>query len=387
MAPLLSIGLPVYNGSRHLREAIDSLLAQDLDDLELVISDNASTDDTPAICAEYASKDGRVRYTRNQTNIGAAANFNRAFELCSGTYFMWGSDDDVWDPRFARLCIDRLVESPESAMCGGRVKVMNDEGVVLPGYPDEYLDTEGLDVAARVRKMTSRLVGSDIYAVIRPEALRSTRLFRPVVGPDTILVLELLLTGDALCVPEVLLHKRLSQTPKTVAAYIEEIDPHRSENAAHCEVEEPLTFMAREMLATVRASHLNPSVVAEIEGDLVNTLIFRNEFWRQLISDEQGWRFADLPTMAAAKAAIRQALHLPAETSMDAEYSAPLRPWRMRPGMRLTLLRRTLLRVMQPFTGGQDRADTVNAYLLSRLSVQVNSLELRVHELERELRR
>jgi len=382
MPPLLSIALPVYNGSRHLREAIDSLLAQDVGDLELVISDNASTDETAAICTEYASKDSRVRYTCTEQNIGAAANFNRAFQLCSGTYFMWGSDDDVWDSRFARLCVDRLDRSPQAVMCGSRVANMTHDGIVLAERVEEGLDTEGLDVAGRVRKMTSRLTGSDIYAVIRPEALRTTALFRRSMGPDTLLVLELLLLGESLCVPQVLLHKRLPATPKTAGAYMEEIDPDRPQQADSEEMVEPLTFMAREVLDTIRSSNLGPGTVAEIESDLVDTLSFKNLFWRQLIADEQGLRIADLSTLGAIKAAIREALRLPAETVAAEGDAVPLAPWQTRPGMRMVWLRRTLLRVLQPFADGQNQANTESIYILKRLSGQVDRLERRVRELE-----
>ena len=76
-APRVTIGMPVYNGARTLRDAIDTILAQEFADFELVISDNASTDETEAICREYVAKDARVRYFRNPTNIGAIPNFNR----------------------------------------------------------------------------------------------------------------------------------------------------------------------------------------------------------------------------------------------------------------------------------------------------------------------
>ena len=385
-AQLLSIGLAVYNGALYLSEALDSLLAQDVGDLELVISDNASTDDTPSICAAYAERDARVRYTRNGTNIGAVANFNRVFELSCGKYFMWGSDDDVWDARFARLCIERLEQSPRAVMCGSGVANMTHDGVALPERTEDGLDTEGMDVAARVRKMTSRLTGSDVYAVIRPEALMATALFRRSICPDTLLVLELLLLGESLCIPEVLLRKRLPPVPKTARTYMEEIDPGRPSSTTSEEVVEPLTYMAREVLATIRSLGLDPSVVAEVESDLVDTLSFKNLFWRQLIMDEQGLRIADLQTLGAIKATIRTVLRLPADTSTAAGDSIPLAPWRARPEMRMAWLRRALLRILQPFIDGQNQADAECVYILSRLSGEVDRLERRVHDLEREKR-
>ena len=82
--PLVSIGMPVYNGERYLEKSLVALLDQDYGNFELIISDNASTDRTPEICRAFVAKDGRVSYSRNDTNIGAVKNFNRAFELSSG---------------------------------------------------------------------------------------------------------------------------------------------------------------------------------------------------------------------------------------------------------------------------------------------------------------
>src|SRR3954470_1068595 len=93
--PRVSIGLPVYNGQRFLAPAVSSLLAQTFADFELVICDNASTDDTEAICRRFAERDPRVRYHRNEQNVGAAPNFNRALALSTGQYFKWAAHDDL----------------------------------------------------------------------------------------------------------------------------------------------------------------------------------------------------------------------------------------------------------------------------------------------------
>ena len=95
MTPRVSIGLPVYNGDRYLRETIEGLLNQTFSDFELVICDNASTDRTQDICNEYCLLDKRVRYYRNNENIGAGKNFNKAFSLSQGKYFKWAACDDL----------------------------------------------------------------------------------------------------------------------------------------------------------------------------------------------------------------------------------------------------------------------------------------------------
>jgi glycosyltransferase involved in cell wall biosynthesis len=93
--PLVSIAMPVYNGDRYICQALDSLLAQDCNNFELLISDNASTDSTAEICQEYAAQNPKIRYFRNSTNIGAISNFNQAFKLSTAKYFMWAERDDL----------------------------------------------------------------------------------------------------------------------------------------------------------------------------------------------------------------------------------------------------------------------------------------------------
>ena len=98
--PQVSIGMPVYNGEQFIREALDSLLAQTFTDFELIISDNASTDGTEAICREYATRDARIRYVRWAENRGGIANFMHVLDKAVGEYFMWAAHDDRWDPNW-----------------------------------------------------------------------------------------------------------------------------------------------------------------------------------------------------------------------------------------------------------------------------------------------
>lgn len=92
--PTVSIGMPVYNGAEYIRETLDALLAQTFTDFELIISDNASTDETAEICREYAERDLRIVYIRQEGNIGARANFQLVLDKARGAYFMWAAADD-----------------------------------------------------------------------------------------------------------------------------------------------------------------------------------------------------------------------------------------------------------------------------------------------------
>ena len=91
---VVSVGLPVRNGAERIEHVVRSVLDQDHENLELVICDNASTDDTEELCRELANQDSRIVYHRNPVNIGLLNNFIRVMQLSSGTFFRWVGDDD-----------------------------------------------------------------------------------------------------------------------------------------------------------------------------------------------------------------------------------------------------------------------------------------------------
>lgn len=108
ITPRVSIGMPVYNGEKYIRDALDSLLNQTFSDFELIISDNASTDRTEEICGEYASRDSRISYFRQTENNGAITNFQFVLDHASGEFFMWAAYDDLWSDGFIENAVGSL---------------------------------------------------------------------------------------------------------------------------------------------------------------------------------------------------------------------------------------------------------------------------------------
>ena len=129
--PKVSIGMPVYNGAPFIREAIESLLSQTFTDFELVISDNASTDRTEAICREYAEKNQRIRYVRQSENRGATANFQFVLDESVGAYFMWAAADDKAEPNFVRQLYDSISADAELVCVMSDVINISDKGEIL----------------------------------------------------------------------------------------------------------------------------------------------------------------------------------------------------------------------------------------------------------------
>ncbi len=97
--PKVSIGMPVYNGDDFIRRALDSVLNQTFTDFEVIISDNASDDETEIICREYAAKDDRISYFRQKTNIGGTDNFLFVLNKAQSSYFSFLAHDDWWAGR------------------------------------------------------------------------------------------------------------------------------------------------------------------------------------------------------------------------------------------------------------------------------------------------
>jgi glycosyltransferase involved in cell wall biosynthesis len=207
--PRVSIGLPVYNGERYLALALDALLAQTFTDFELIISDNASTDATPVICAQYAARDRRIRYSRNRVNIGGAPNFGRVFQLATGEYFMWAAHDDLEAPTYVQRCVEVLARDPTVVLCCARVRVIDADGAVIE------------DDATRLPRIGSPhpherfgdLVRWDykcyeLLGLIRASVLRMTPLIAAYIASDCALRAELGLRGRFYEIPEHLLFNR-----------------------------------------------------------------------------------------------------------------------------------------------------------------------------------
>jgi glycosyltransferase involved in cell wall biosynthesis len=194
--PRLSIGLPVYNGEAFLREALDDLLAQTFRDFELVISDNASTDATEAICREYAERDPRIRYVRSEENRGAAWNFNRSFELARGRYFKWAACDDRCEPTFLERCIEALESDRSVVLAYPRAIDIGDAGEVR-GERRWHLHDDDTRPAERFRyQICVDHWCFHVFGVIRADVLRETRLIDRYAASDRVLLAHLCLLGS-----------------------------------------------------------------------------------------------------------------------------------------------------------------------------------------------
>jgi glycosyltransferase involved in cell wall biosynthesis len=282
--------MPVYNGERFLRRTLDSLLAQDYENFELIISDNASQDNTRGICLEYAARDKRIRYCPNDTNLGMRRNFNRAFQLSSGEYFMWAGDHDLWDRSFISTCLEVLTRDPHVVLCCGHTVAIDGDGKVLGSEPHP-VDTRRLPPPERFRRVIRDMAWyTPIYGLIRADALRRTHLFRNTRGPDIVVLCELSLIGEFHCVPKVLFwynwfpdeeHRR-----RTLRQFLPVFDPDNRRKPLIMLF--PTCTMVYHLLSVVKNSNLRLAVKAKLRHDVVRLCSAR---WRDAIAGELGVRW------------------------------------------------------------------------------------------------
>jgi glycosyltransferase involved in cell wall biosynthesis len=207
-APLVSVGLPVYNGERYLAQALDAMLAQDLEDFELIVSDNASEDATGEIVREYAASDPRVRYFRNDRNVGLTRNFNRVFELSSGKYFKWTAHDDWHPEQTLRVCTEVLEGDPSAVLCATAVAIIDEDGTVFEEWHPSA-DLRAPEPHTRLHRLLWSLGETHhLFSVMRADALRRTPLYRNFLGADRVLLAQLALMGPMWQLPEVMHHYR-----------------------------------------------------------------------------------------------------------------------------------------------------------------------------------
>lgn len=230
-APLVSVGMPVFNGARHIERAIESLLAQSFTDLELIISDNASTDSTQVLCERYAQRDARIRYIRQPENIGAPRNWNAVVEAARGTFFKWASASDECAPEFIAECVAALRANPDAVLAFGRTRFIDEDGALLDIYDGDFSVTAATP-SARFSYVCNHLVLNNAQSgLIRLGALRKTALDRLYPHGDPVLMAELALQGCWQLLPEVLLYRRTGSgnftSQRTPAEITRLYDPRR----------------------------------------------------------------------------------------------------------------------------------------------------------------
>lgn len=213
--PTVSVGLPVFNGENYLAEAVESILSQTFRDFELIICDNASTDDTEEIARRFAARDNRVRYHRNATNIGGARNQKLAVDLSRGRYVRLAAHDDLIAPTFLEECVQELENRPDVIICFSGTIVIDKDG----NRAGAYQSTRGTAnrPSKRFAELAFRVHNCDaIYGVMRTDVLRQAKPLSNYIDADKVFLSGLAMQGRFHAIDRPLFYKRFH--PKNYVA-------------------------------------------------------------------------------------------------------------------------------------------------------------------------
>ena len=210
--PRVSIGMPAFNLETKVGRAIESVLAQTFPDFELVLSDNASTDGTEAICRHHAARDARVRYTRQPAPVTPFENFRFVLDAARAPYFMWLPADDYALPRLLERAVAVLEARPDVVCCVPGVEFLDADG-------RRWRSTGTFALAGSLRANVERFLedphdNSRFYGLYRREVVRRVLPPAPYFAFDWVLAIGSLPHGKHWELDEVLLVREASDPAK-----------------------------------------------------------------------------------------------------------------------------------------------------------------------------
>jgi hypothetical protein len=212
--PLVSIGIPTFNRAAGLRRAVASALGQTHRHLEIVISDNGSSDATPEVCRELAAADPRVRVLREPVNRGPIANFNAVIAELRGEYAMLLADDDWLDADYVERCLAELRPRPDRSLVGGVARYYDGDDVVREGRRTNLAHE---DPGARMWRYLRGVDDNGIfYGLARTVDLYRAAPMPDVLGADWLLVVALAFAGKVLTVPDTHVNRSLGGTSRSI---------------------------------------------------------------------------------------------------------------------------------------------------------------------------
>lgn len=237
-SPRVAVGLPVYNGEKHVERAMRAILAQTLQNLELVVSNNGSTDNTREICERVAADDPRVKFFNSPKNMGAAANFNKVFNESRAPFFKWLGHDDFLEPTALEKALNVLEPNDDISIVHWLERMVDERGATLREYrPGQAFHVNGRTAGARFRQMLFwrklGFGGDPFFGLMRRSALGATRLQGKGMNPNYLLLQELSLTGKFVTIPEVLAERIYNDERVTARKMIQWLDPRNEIRFPH----------------------------------------------------------------------------------------------------------------------------------------------------------
>lgn len=205
--PLVSIGLPTYNRPAGLQKVLDCIHNQTYANLEVIISDNGSDQPEVApIISAAAEKDKRIKAVRQSTNIGLEGNFNFVYARATGDYFMWMSDDDVFDDNYVEACVKYLQEHSDHVLCSGQSIYYNNGEY---NFTEDMMPLTGPAPFGRASKFFSRMQqNGKFYGVFRNKLLAAEPLGHHI-GCDWSFMAKMAILGKIGYTPATYYHRAI----------------------------------------------------------------------------------------------------------------------------------------------------------------------------------
>lgn len=194
--PLISVCLPTYNRVEKLKRAIKKLQEQTYKNLEIIISDNYSTDNSENICIELGKKDKRIKYFRHTINHGPTANFEFAKKQVTGKYFLWHGDDDYLDNDYIKICVTELEMDSAYILVSGLAAYKKDGYGKITHYGNIIQANSNISVL-RVIKYLCNVQDNSIFCGIYKTSILKKSYMPNVLAGDWIWIVEVLLKGKA----------------------------------------------------------------------------------------------------------------------------------------------------------------------------------------------
>jgi glycosyltransferase domain-containing protein len=206
--PLVSVGIPTFNRASILVKAVESVLQQTYPNIQLVISDNASTDETHSICENFCKSDPRITYIRQKANLGAANNFTEVLRHSTGEYFMWLGDDDWIDDRYISECVKVLVDNPDYSLVCGKSNYYINQEFTGQGYIMNLEQDNGCDRVLSYYQQVSE--NGTFYGVMRRNQISNVPM-KNTMGGDWLMIAVISFLGKVQTIPSIFVNRQVRE--------------------------------------------------------------------------------------------------------------------------------------------------------------------------------
>jgi|GEM_PF-755815 glycosyltransferase involved in cell wall biosynthesis len=214
--PLISIGLPTYNGDKRIVSTVTAILNQNYPNLEIIISDNCSTDDTESVCTKLCQSSPLIHYFRQKENIGIILNFKFVLSKAAGDFFMWVADDDTLAPGVLQKYADFLISHSSYSLVSGEIRYWWDN---RPVFDEKGFSIEHALSDVRVSKYYSRVKHGATFYGLMPIAVAKQIRLKNRMGEDWHVVAKVAYLGKIKMLDGIGYHKKLNGSSKTLRHY------------------------------------------------------------------------------------------------------------------------------------------------------------------------